>query len=79
MGFNPLGPENHFSQEMEMDDDPDPELQTGTPSHPISISSGSPYQGSLYRGPDSFSERWNQHEWAFTPFISQLSSSTSFG
>ncbi|XP_022004154.1 extensin-like [Helianthus annuus] len=41
LGYNPSGPEDHFSQEMEMDDDPDPEMQTGTPSHPISISSGS--------------------------------------
>ncbi|XP_022032929.1 leucine-rich repeat extensin-like protein 5 [Helianthus annuus] len=54
LGYNPLGPEDHFSQEMEMDDDPDPEMQTGTPGHPISISSGSPFQGSPYRGPDSF-------------------------
>ncbi|XP_022031330.1 proline-rich protein HaeIII subfamily 1-like [Helianthus annuus] len=52
---------------MEMDDEPDPELQTGTSGHPISISSSSPYQGSPYQGPDSFAERWNQHEWAFTP------------
>ncbi|XP_022033093.1 proline-rich extensin-like protein EPR1 [Helianthus annuus] len=52
---------------MEMDDDPDSELQTETPGYPISISSGSPYQGSPYHGPDSFAERWNQHEWAFTP------------
>ncbi|XP_021991191.1 extensin-like [Helianthus annuus] len=52
---------------MEMYDDPDPELQTGTPGHPISISSGSPYQGSPYQGPDSFNERWVKYEWEFTP------------
>ncbi|MFS7920144.1 hypothetical protein Hanom_Chr03g00220971 [Helianthus anomalus] len=46
LGYNPLGPEDHFSHDMEMDDDPDPEPPTGTPGHPISISSGSPYQGS---------------------------------
>ncbi|XP_021985904.1 early nodulin-75-like [Helianthus annuus] len=57
LGYNPLGPEDHFSQEMEMDYDPDPEMQTGTPGHPISISSGSPFQGSPYRGPDSFQEK----------------------
>ncbi|XP_022041116.1 proline-rich protein HaeIII subfamily 1-like [Helianthus annuus] len=67
LGYNPLGPEDHFSQEIEIDDDPDPEQPTGTPGHPISISSGSPYQGSPYQGPDSWAERWNQHEWAFTP------------
>ncbi|XP_021995465.1 pollen-specific leucine-rich repeat extensin-like protein 3 [Helianthus annuus] len=67
LGYNPLGPKDHFSQEIEMDDEPDPELQTGTPGHPISISSGSPYQGSPYQGPDSWAKRWNQHEWAFTP------------
>ncbi|XP_022004061.1 leucine-rich repeat extensin-like protein 1 [Helianthus annuus] len=52
---------------MEMDDDPDLEPPTGTPGHPISISSGSPYQGSPYQGPDSFAERWIQYEWEFTP------------
>ncbi|XP_021991534.1 pollen-specific leucine-rich repeat extensin-like protein 3 [Helianthus annuus] len=67
LGFNPLGPKDHFSQEMEMDEDPDPDLQIGTSGHPISLSSSSPYQGSPYQGPDSFAERWNQHEWAFTP------------
>ncbi|XP_035835731.1 leucine-rich repeat extensin-like protein 1 [Helianthus annuus] len=39
LGYNPLGPEDHFPHEMEMDDDLDPEMQTGTPGHPISISS----------------------------------------
>ncbi|XP_022023749.1 cyclin-K-like [Helianthus annuus] len=52
---------------MEMDDDPDPEMQTGTPGHPISISSGSPFQGSPYRGPDSFQERMATYDWCFTP------------
>ncbi|XP_021979443.1 leucine-rich repeat extensin-like protein 1 [Helianthus annuus] len=50
-----------------MDDDPDPDLQTETPGHPISISNSSPYQGSSYQGPDSFAERWATYEWAFTP------------
>ncbi|XP_021995466.1 formin-like protein 14 [Helianthus annuus] len=67
LGFNPLGPEDHFSQEMEMDDDPDPEMQTGTPGHPISNTSGSPYQGSPYRGPDSYVERMATYDWFFTP------------
>ncbi|XP_022040662.1 extensin-like [Helianthus annuus] len=67
LGYKPLGPEDHFSQEMEMDDHPDPEMQTGTPSHPISISSGSPFQGSPYRGPDSFQERMGTYDWFFTP------------
>ncbi|XP_022023963.1 extensin-like [Helianthus annuus] len=52
---------------MEMDDDPDPEMQTGTPGHPISISSGSPFQGSPYRGPDSFQKRMATLDWYFTP------------
>ncbi|XP_021984328.1 extensin-like [Helianthus annuus] len=42
IGYNPLGPEDHFSQGMETDDDPDPEMQTGTPGHPISISTQPP-------------------------------------
>ncbi|XP_022024766.1 class E vacuolar protein-sorting machinery protein HSE1-like [Helianthus annuus] len=52
---------------MEMDGDPDPEPPTGTPTHTISISSGSPYQGSPYQGPDSWAERWNKYEWEYTP------------
>ncbi|XP_021986053.1 extensin-like [Helianthus annuus] len=52
---------------MEVDDDPDPEPPTGTPTHPISISSGSPYQGSPYQGPDSWAERWNTYQWEYTP------------
>ncbi|XP_021995495.1 extensin-like [Helianthus annuus] len=66
LGYNPLRPEDHFSQEIEMNDDLDPEPPTGTPGHPISISSGPPYQGSPYQGLDSWAERWNQLEWAFT-------------
>ncbi|XP_021980084.1 extensin-like [Helianthus annuus] len=67
LGYNLLGPEDHFSQEMEMDDDPDSDLQTGTPGHPISISSGSPFLGSPYNGPDSFQEKMGQYDWFFTP------------
>ncbi|MFS8023508.1 hypothetical protein Hanom_Chr16g01452261 [Helianthus anomalus] len=52
---------------MEMDDDPDPEMQTGTPGHPISISSGSPFQGSPYSGTDSFQKRMATYDWFFTP------------
>ncbi|XP_022024042.1 leucine-rich repeat extensin-like protein 5 [Helianthus annuus] len=52
---------------METDDDPNPEMQTGTPGHPISISSGSPFQGSPYRGPDSYQERMAAYDWYFTP------------
>ncbi|KAJ0953759.1 hypothetical protein HanRHA438_Chr00c48g0858421 [Helianthus annuus] len=65
LGYNPLGPEDHFSQEMEMDDDPDPEMQT--PGHPISIPSESPFQGSPYHGPDSFQEKMATYNWFFTP------------
>ncbi|XP_021985408.1 extensin-like [Helianthus annuus] len=52
---------------MEMDDDPDPEPPTGTQTHPMSISSGSPYEGSPYQGPDSWAERWNTYQWEYTP------------
>ncbi|XP_021993352.1 arp2/3 complex-activating protein rickA-like [Helianthus annuus] len=52
---------------MEMDDDPDPMPPTGTPTHPISISSGSPYEGSPYQGPDSWAKRCNTYQWEFTP------------
>ncbi|XP_021975170.1 histidine-rich glycoprotein-like [Helianthus annuus] len=67
LGYNPLGPEDHFPHEMEMDDDSDAEMQTGTPGHPISISSGSPFQGSPYRGPDSYQKRMATYDWYFTP------------
>ncbi|XP_021985340.1 extensin-like [Helianthus annuus] len=66
-GYNPLGPEDHFPHEMEMDGDQDPEMQTRTPGHPISISSGSPFQGSPYCRPDSFQERMATYDWYFTP------------
>ncbi|MFS7923187.1 hypothetical protein Hanom_Chr03g00257721 [Helianthus anomalus] len=62
-----MGIGDHFSQEMETDDDPNLEMQTGTPGHPISISSGSPFQGSPYSGPDSFQEKMATYDWFFTP------------
>ncbi|KAJ0919740.1 hypothetical protein HanRHA438_Chr05g0233061 [Helianthus annuus] len=38
VGFNPLGPEDHFSGENDMDEDTDPmEPAIGTPNHPIEI------------------------------------------
>ncbi|MFS7906120.1 hypothetical protein Hanom_Chr01g00055581 [Helianthus anomalus] len=52
VGFNPLGPEDHFSGDhaMEMDEDTDPmEPPTGTPTHPIEVSDGSSFHGSPYR------------------------------
>ncbi|MFS7906119.1 hypothetical protein Hanom_Chr01g00055571 [Helianthus anomalus] len=70
VGFNPLGPEDHFSGDhaMEMNEDTDPmEPPTGTPTHPIEVSDGSSFHGSPYRGPDSFQARFNQYEWYFTP------------
>ncbi|KAF5789469.1 hypothetical protein HanXRQr2_Chr09g0371571 [Helianthus annuus] len=68
VGFNPLGPGDHFSEENDMDEDTDPvEPASGTPNHPIEISDGSSFHGSPYRGPDSFMERFNQHDWYFTP------------
>ncbi|KAM0062431.1 hypothetical protein Hdeb2414_s0004g00148081 [Helianthus debilis subsp. tardiflorus] len=68
VGFNPLGPEDHFSGENDMDEDTDPvEPASGTPNHPIKISDGSSFHGSPYRGPDSFMERFNQYDWYFTP------------
>ncbi|MFS7913741.1 hypothetical protein Hanom_Chr02g00145241 [Helianthus anomalus] len=68
VGFNPLGPEDHFSGENDMDEDTDPtEPAAGTPHHPIEISDGSSFHGSPYRGPDSYQERFNQWDWYFTP------------
>ncbi|KAJ0867875.1 hypothetical protein HanRHA438_Chr12g0568171 [Helianthus annuus] len=68
MGFNPLGPEDHFSGENDMDEDTVPmEPATGTPNHPIEISDGSSFHGSPYRGPDSYQERFKQWDWYFTP------------
>ncbi|XP_022040128.1 extensin-like [Helianthus annuus] len=68
VGFNPLGPEDHFSGENGMDEDTDPmEPASGTPNHPIEISDGSSFHGSPYRGPDSFQVMFNQYDWYFTP------------
>ncbi|XP_021995227.1 pollen-specific leucine-rich repeat extensin-like protein 3 [Helianthus annuus] len=70
MGFNPLGPEDHFPGDnaMEVDEDTDPSMPpSGTPNHPIEISDGSPFVGSPYNGPDSFEVRFRQHDWVFTP------------
>ncbi|KAJ0549224.1 hypothetical protein HanHA300_Chr07g0231051 [Helianthus annuus] len=69
-GFNPLGPEDHFSgdQNMEMDEDTDPaEPPYGTPTHPIEISDRSSFHGSPYRGPDSYEARVASYPWEFTP------------
>ncbi|XP_022007433.1 leucine-rich repeat extensin-like protein 1 [Helianthus annuus] len=53
---------------MEMDKDPDPEMPpSGTPTHPIEISSGSSFHGSPYRGPNIFAERWATYKWEYTP------------
>ncbi|XP_021992152.1 leucine-rich repeat extensin-like protein 2 [Helianthus annuus] len=70
MGFNPLGPEDHFPGGNPMDIDEDTDLSmppSGTPNHPIEISDGSPFVGSPYNGPDSFEERFRQYDWVFTP------------
>ncbi|KAF5815434.1 hypothetical protein HanXRQr2_Chr03g0123061 [Helianthus annuus] len=68
VGFNPLGPEDHFSGENDMDEDTDPmEPATGTPNHPIEISDGSSFHGLPYRGPDSYEARFRQIDWYFTP------------
>ncbi|KAJ0600138.1 hypothetical protein HanIR_Chr03g0113141 [Helianthus annuus] len=68
VGFNPLGPEDHFSGENDMDEDTDPvEPTTRTPNHPILISNGSSFHGSPYRGPDSYEARFRQIDWYFTP------------
>ncbi|MFS8029261.1 hypothetical protein Hanom_Chr16g01520291 [Helianthus anomalus] len=66
VGFNPLGPEDHFS--MDMDEDPEPaQPPTGTPTHPIEISDGSPFHGSSYQVPDSYEARFASYPWEFTP------------
>ncbi|XP_021971884.1 leucine-rich repeat extensin-like protein 5 [Helianthus annuus] len=68
MGFNPLGPGDHFPEENDMDEDTDPvEPASGTPNHPIEISDGSSFHGSPYRGPDSYEERFRNIDWYFTP------------
>ncbi|XP_021990896.1 early nodulin-75-like [Helianthus annuus] len=69
-GQNPLGPADHFPeyQDMEMDDDPDPEMPPlGMPTHPIEISSGSSFHASPYRGPNIWAKRWSTYKWEFTP------------
>ncbi|XP_022019912.1 leucine-rich repeat extensin-like protein 5 [Helianthus annuus] len=67
-GYNPLGPEGHFLQDMDMDDDPDPQMPpSGTPTHPIDISSGSSFAGSPYRGPDTYKEWFGQWDFVNTP------------
>ncbi|MFS7954070.1 hypothetical protein Hanom_Chr07g00626011 [Helianthus anomalus] len=47
VGHNPLGPEDHFPEYQDMDvadDDPDPAMPpSGTPTHPMEISSGSSF------------------------------------
>ncbi|MFS8021089.1 hypothetical protein Hanom_Chr16g01423331 [Helianthus anomalus] len=63
MGFNPLGPEDHFSGDhaMDMDEDTDPtEPPSATSTHPIEISDGSSFHGSPYRGLDSYEARFAQ-------------------
>ncbi|KAJ0433606.1 hypothetical protein HanIR_Chr17g0872151 [Helianthus annuus] len=68
VGFNPLGPEDHFSGENDMDEDTDPvEPATGTLNHPIKISDGSSFHRSPYCGPDSYQARFNQWDWYFPP------------
>ncbi|XP_021996004.1 leucine-rich repeat extensin-like protein 5 [Helianthus annuus] len=53
---------------METDDDPDPKMPpSGTPTHPIEISSRSSFHGSPYRGPDIWAERWSTYKWEYTP------------
>ncbi|MFS7938522.1 hypothetical protein Hanom_Chr05g00440681 [Helianthus anomalus] len=55
---------------MDMDSDPDKAMPpTGTPTHPIGISSGSSYAGSPYQGPDSWAKRWNSYTWEYTPYF----------
>ncbi|XP_022024173.1 uncharacterized protein LOC110924478 [Helianthus annuus] len=51
MGFNPLGPEDHYSgdQDMDMDEDPDPAVPpSGIPTHPIEISDESSFHAANY-------------------------------
>ncbi|XP_021997823.1 extensin-like [Helianthus annuus] len=53
---------------MDVDDDPDPAMPpSGTPTHPIEISSSSSFAGSPYIGPDIWAERWSTYKWEFTP------------
>ncbi|XP_022007939.1 extensin-like [Helianthus annuus] len=67
-GFNPLGPDENFLQDMDLDEDPDPEMPpSGTPTHPIDISSGSSFAGSPYQGPHNYNEWWGQWKFANSP------------
>ncbi|MFS7935565.1 hypothetical protein Hanom_Chr05g00404961 [Helianthus anomalus] len=53
---------------MDVDDDPDPVMPpSGTPTHPIDISSGSSCAGSPYQGLDIWANRWSTYKWEFTP------------
>ncbi|XP_022014701.1 trithorax group protein osa-like [Helianthus annuus] len=53
---------------MDVDDDPNPEMSpSGTPTHPIEISSRSSFHGSPYKGPDIWAERWASYKWEYTP------------
>ncbi|XP_022025101.1 extensin-2-like [Helianthus annuus] len=54
---------------MYVDEDPDPVMQpSGTPTHPIDISSSSAsYAGSPYHGLDEWVEWWGRYKWEFTP------------
>ncbi|MFS8001393.1 hypothetical protein Hanom_Chr13g01189841 [Helianthus anomalus] len=54
---------------MESDEDPHPEMPlSGTPVHPIEISSGSAsYAGSPYQGPHEWDQYWNQFTFEYTP------------
>ncbi|MFS7914256.1 hypothetical protein Hanom_Chr02g00151251 [Helianthus anomalus] len=56
-------------QDMDVDEDPDPVMPlSGTPTHPIDISSGfASYAGSPYQGPDEWAEWWGRYKWEFTP------------
>ncbi|MFS7893578.1 hypothetical protein Hanom_Chr00s000984g01670981 [Helianthus anomalus] len=60
-GHNLLGPEDHFSEDMDVDEDTDPAMPpSGTPTHPIDIYSGSSFARSPYQDPDEFQEWWGQ-------------------
>ncbi|MFS7963552.1 hypothetical protein Hanom_Chr08g00739641 [Helianthus anomalus] len=53
---------------MDMDDDPDPPMPpSGTPTHPIDISSSSSFVGSPYRGPNTFKEWFGQWDFVNIP------------
>ncbi|MFS8000104.1 hypothetical protein Hanom_Chr12g01174441 [Helianthus anomalus] len=54
---------------MDVDEDPDPVMQpSGSPAHPIKISSGSAsYAGSPYQGPNDWDKYWNQFTFVYTP------------